>query len=69
MRIIVKELPENNHVYLFDATMRPLVIDIVSKRKTKGTIKNIMKTHNITDLHFVSEIDFGTQVDSFRNHI
>jgi hypothetical protein len=59
MKIIVKELVGVNHVYLFDQTMRPLFIDIVSKRKTKGHIKKLMKTHDVVGLKFVSTIEFN----------
>jgi hypothetical protein len=59
MKIVVKELVEVNHIYIFDETMRPLLIDVVSKRKTKGHIKKLMKTHHITGLQFVSVIDFN----------
>jgi ABC-type Na+ transport system ATPase subunit NatA len=58
MKIIIKELVDVNHVYVFDETMRPLFIDIVSKRKTREQIKKLMKTHSIVDLQFVSKIDF-----------
>ncbi len=58
MKIIIKELVDVNHVYVFDETMRPLFIDIVSKRKTREQIKKLMKIHSIVDLQFVSKIDF-----------
>jgi hypothetical protein len=58
MKIIIKELVDVNHIYVFDETMRPLFIDIISKRKTRGQIKKLMKTHSVVDLQFVSKIDF-----------
>jgi hypothetical protein len=38
--------------------MRPLFIDIVSTRKTKTHVKKLIKNHDVTNLEFVSEIDF-----------
>jgi hypothetical protein len=63
MRIIVKELVDENHVYLFDDTLRPLKMDVVNKRKTKTHIKNMMRVLNISQLDFVSKIDFGSDED------
>jgi hypothetical protein len=48
---------------LFDDTLRPLKIDVVNKRKTKTHIKNMMRVHNISQLDFVSKIDFGSDED------
>jgi len=58
MTIIIKQLKDINHIYLFDQTMRPLFIDIVSTRKTKTHVKKLIKNHDVTNLEFVSEIDF-----------
>lgn len=59
MEIIVKELPKENHVYLFDNLMRPLSVDVVPKQKTKNHVKSMIKKHNITDIKVVNRIDFS----------
>jgi hypothetical protein len=69
MKIIIKELPKINHIYLFDQTMRPLFMDIVSKRNTKSYIKKMIKKYDIIDFDFVKEIDLSNTTDSFRGHI
>jgi hypothetical protein len=43
MEILVKEFKDENHVYMFDINMRPVNIEVVSKRKTRGYIKNLIK--------------------------
>ncbi len=63
MRIIVKELVDENHIYLFDDTLHPLKMDVVKKRQTKTHIKNMMRIHNISQLDFMSKIDFGSEED------
>lgn len=66
MRIIIKELPKTNHIYLFDQTMRPLFMDIVSKRNTKSYIKKMIKKYDVIDFNFVSAIDLS---NTTRGHI
>ncbi len=58
MKIIVKELTDTNHVYLFDYTMRPLFINIIPKNRTRAHIRKLIKTYDIVGLQFVSEINF-----------
>lgn len=58
MEIIVKRQPANNHVYVFDDTMRPLSIDIKGFDETQNHIDALLLKHqNITDIRFVDEID------------
>lgn len=69
MFIIIKELKKENHIYLFDETMRPLNVDIVNKRGTKKFIKNIIKAHQISGLKFMNKIDFSKEDWYSMNHI
>jgi hypothetical protein len=61
MEIIVKQFGSENHIYLFDAVKRPLTMEIMSKRKTRGYIKNLVKNHDIKDITVVNQIDFSEQ--------
>jgi len=69
MEIIVKELKKENHVYLFDSVMRPISMDIVSKRKTNGYIKTLIKKHNINNIKVLNQIDFSTSDNYFTDRI
>jgi hypothetical protein len=59
MKIIVKKLLNINQVYLFDYTMRPLFIDLVSNNKTKKRIKELVLKYDIIDIIFTKEINFS----------
>jgi len=59
MEIIIKNFKTENHVYLFDTNMRPLNMEIISKRKTRGYVKNLVKKHNILDIAVLDQIDFS----------
>jgi hypothetical protein len=59
MEIIIKEFKAENHIYLFDAVKRPLNMEILSKRKTRGYVKNLVKNHDIQDITIVNQIDFS----------
>lgn len=69
MEIIVKEVNDKNHIYLFDNSMRPLTINVVSKRKTKTHIKNMVKKNNINNIRFLNHIDFSESVDCIIDRI
>jgi hypothetical protein len=59
MEILVKEFKGENHVYMFDINMRPINIEVVSKRKTRNYIKNLIKKYHIIDVKFTDIIDFS----------
>jgi hypothetical protein len=59
MEILVKEFKGENHVYMFDTNMRPLSVEVLSKRKTRGYIKKLIKKYNIIDLKVTNVIDFS----------
>jgi hypothetical protein len=69
MEIIIKEVKGENHSYLFDAVMRPLQMDIISKRKTRGYIKNLVKNHNITDIKILNQIDLSDSPEYITDRI
>ena len=60
MEILVKEFKDENHVYMFDINMRPVNIEVVSKRKTRGYIKNLIKKHHVIGVEFTDVIDFSS---------
>ena len=65
MEILVKEFKDENHVYMFDINMRPVNIEVVSKRKTRGYIKNLIKKNHVIGVEFTDVID----VSSSPNYI
>ncbi len=69
MEIIVKDLNGQNHIYLFDSSMRPLTVDVINKRKTKTHIKNMVKKHNINNIRFLNHIDFSESADYITDRI
>ena len=60
MEILVKEFKDENHVYMFDINMRPVNIEVVSKRKTRGYIKNLIKKNHVIGVEFTDVIDFSS---------
>jgi len=59
MEIIVKEFNSENHIYLFDSVMRPLIMEICSKDQTKDRIKNLINKNNISDIRVLDQIDMS----------
>ena len=60
MEILVKEFKDENHVYMFDINMRPVNIEVVSKRKTRCYIKNLIKKNHVIVVEFTDVIDFSS---------
>jgi hypothetical protein len=69
MEILVKEFKDENHVYMFDINMRPVNIEVVSKRKTRGYIKNLIKKYHVIGVEFTDVIDFSSSPNYIIDHI
>ena len=69
MELIIKELENENHIYLMDINMRPLNIEVVSKFKTNDLVKSLVLNNKISNILVTDSLDFSNKENYIIDHI